>query len=307
MIQFGTLTGRGECSILSLMDGISRDKIVAELSSYFCKRTDIAFSVLFGSIVRGNDLPQSDIDVGVYFIPAGGELEIENEVYYDSEDDIWADIDHISGKETDLLVMNRAPSRIVFTALTEGIMLSTADGNLCWRVIHASGSMFEEYYGFTESFAAIKRRSQSLCDTDKERLLRIVDFLETETRDAEQFITLSYSKYIDDSAFRRNIERWIENLVNASVDAAKIIVASQKQTIPQTYRETIYRLKTIPAFPPDLIDSLASNTRLRNIPAHEYLDIRYRHIERFTTAAEKTYLHFIESVRSFLLPAGPQA
>jgi len=287
------------------MDEQSRKEIILKLTTYFRERTDVAFSVLFGSIARGTELPQSDIDVGVYFIPAGGELEIEDEVYYDSEDGIWADIDRITGKETDLLVMNRAPARIVYTALTEGISLFTADGNLRWRVIQACGSMFEEYAEFSEAFAAVKARSWSLSNTDRDRLIRIVDFLENETRDAGQFASLSYHLYASDSALRRNIERWIENLVNASVDAAKLVIASEKQTIPQTYRETIYRLKTLPGFQPDLVDTLASFTRLRNILAHEYLDIRYRHIERFTSRAEKIYLQFIEAIRSFTAHDNP--
>lgn len=276
--------------------------MIEKLSAYFRERKDIGFSVLFGSIARKTEQPQSDIDVGIYFYPASGELEIEDEVYYASEDSIWSDVESLAGRETDLLVMNRAPSRIVYTALTEGIPLFTVDANLRWRVIQACGNMFEEYTRFSESFYAVKARSLSLSDADRDRLMRIVDFLETEINDIGQFTDLSYRIYAGDSAFRRNIERWIENLVNASIDAAKIIIASEKQTIPQTYRETIDRLKTLPKFQPELVDVLASHTRLRNILAHEYLDIRYRHIERFTHRAEQTYLQFIEAIRYFTSP-----
>jgi len=42
------------------------------------------------------------------------------------------------------------------------------------------------------------------------------------------------------------VERWIENLVNASTDIAKILLASSKQVAPQTYRETLLHLSVIP-------------------------------------------------------------
>ncbi len=153
------------------MDEVSRNERIEKLSTYFRERNDIEFSVLFGSIARKTEQPQSDIDVGIYFYPASGELEIEDEVYYESEDSIWADIESLAGGEADLLVMNRAPSRIVYTALTEGISLFIADGKLRLRVIQACGNIFEEYTRFSESFYAVKARSLSLSDTDRDRLL----------------------------------------------------------------------------------------------------------------------------------------
>lgn len=159
------------------MDVFPEEDISEKLAAYFRERTDVAFAVLFGSFSRGTSGPDSDIDVGVYFYPAEGELEIEDDVYYDSEDRIWADIDRISGRETDLLVMNRAPSRITLTALTEGNLLNIGDHNLLWRVLLTCGRLFEEYEEFAVSFAEIKSRSTSLSNIDRERLIRIIDFM----------------------------------------------------------------------------------------------------------------------------------
>jgi uncharacterized protein YutE (UPF0331/DUF86 family)/predicted nucleotidyltransferase len=276
------------------------NRIIRDLSLYFKGRSDIAFAYLFGSFSRGNPGPLSDVDVGLYFFPKSDELELEEEVFYRDEDQIWADLEKICGRELDLLVMNRAPARVVNSALSEGIELYMRDRALFLRVLLGASQLFDEYKDFTRSFMAIKARSRSLSETDRDRLRRIADFLETELDDLPQFRTLDYKEYQINSGTRRNVERWVENCVNAAIDAAKIIVASQKQHIPQTYRETLQRLKAMEGFTPEVIDPLSSYTHLRNILAHEYLDLRFNHIRRFIQEAEPHYRAFLDGVKGQL-------
>lgn len=72
-----------------------RNKIIRDLSSYFEGRSDIAFAYLFGSFSRDNQGLLSDVDVGVYFFSKNDEPEIEDEVFYEAEDQIWGDIEEI--------------------------------------------------------------------------------------------------------------------------------------------------------------------------------------------------------------------
>lgn len=37
----------------------------------------------------------SDLDVAVYFFPSTGILELEEEIYYETEKEIWGDIDRL--------------------------------------------------------------------------------------------------------------------------------------------------------------------------------------------------------------------
>jgi len=282
------------------MPEISKDEIIHELSSYFSGRSDVACAVLFGSLTGGRYGPLSDIDVAVYFYPQSSELEIEEDVFYDQEDEIWAHIDHATGRETDLLVMNRVPARLVYTALSEGSVLQINDRALFLKLLLTTGRMFEEYGEFSDSYLKIKARSTSLSAMDRDRLLRTLDFLETELDDVKDFYGLSCDEFMKDSGKRRNVERWVENCVNASIDAGKILLASEKQHIPQTYRETLVRLKTLGNFSPDLLDRLAAHTRLRNILAHEYLDIKFPYIDNFIRTAEELYRDFIACVRRYI-------
>ncbi|HOV37769.1 MAG TPA: hypothetical protein PLG79_03530 [Spirochaetales bacterium] len=75
--------------------------------------------------------------------------------------------------------------------------------------------------------------------------------------------------------------------------------------MPQTYRETLTRIKTFKVFLPEVVDKVAENVRLRNILAHEYLDIRFRYLTEFLCSAESTYKRYIEAARQYVETGTP--
>lgn len=92
--------------------------MLTELKNYFSNRTDVAFSFLYGSYARGTAHSESDIDIAVYFYP--GErypVEYEEDVYYDGEHEIWADLEELLGKEVELLVLNRVSASVSASAI----------------------------------------------------------------------------------------------------------------------------------------------------------------------------------------------
>lgn len=144
------------------------EQLVEDLRRYFSQRVDVAFAFLFGSLTKGTERDTSDLDVGVYFYPDGDVWELEDEVFYPEGNRIWGDIDTLSGRETDLLVLNRAPCRIVYTVLTEGIPLSIRSYSLYMTILLQAGRQVEEYLEFTDSYLSIKDRSASLSSLDRE-------------------------------------------------------------------------------------------------------------------------------------------
>jgi len=92
--------------------------LVRKLEEYFSTRKDVAFAFLYGSQAKANATKLSDIDVAVYFYPkARHPIEYEEEVFYDSEDEIWGELEKILTREVELLVLNRAPAHIAATAI----------------------------------------------------------------------------------------------------------------------------------------------------------------------------------------------
>lgn len=275
-------------------------ELIKKLGDYFQNCKNVSFAYLFGSLVSGNTHSESDIDIGIYFIPKTNELEYESKVEYENEDSIWLDLEKITGKKTDMVVLNRAPSTLVYSILQNGQKIFSRDENLLSRLYLSISSLAEDFRYFVSDFIKIRERSNSLSEIDKDRLSRMIIFLEKEMEDFEKFKKVDQKIYMSDNLIKRNIERWVENIVNSSIDIAKIILASEKKQIPETYRLIIENLGTVQGFDQKIATSISNFSKMRNILAHEYLDIRFTQIKKFTEQSEESYKYLIDFVKKFI-------
>ena len=140
---------------------------------------------------------------------------------------------------------------------------------------------------------------------ERERLIRYVDFLDDELADFQKFSTVSWKTYQENRDLRRNLERWIENIVNCSVDIAKVILVVENREIPATYREALRELGSTPYFSEEFGDRIAQWVSLRKILAHEYPDIRWNSVRRFINFAEPVFRELTEGVKSLLAASAP--
>lgn len=92
------------------------------------------------------------------------------------------------------------------------------------------------------------------------------------------------------------MERWIENLVMTSLDIAKIMLASEKKDVPQTYKETFGIFCGL-YFDNEFAERFSQFAEFRNIIAHEYLDLRWNRIKNFILEAHNLYPNFIGKVK----------
>jgi len=306
-------------------DGVQdTNALVAELTDYFTTRDDVVMAFLFGSQARETQTDESDVDVAVYFRPTEGDhgapprpaaLEIEANTEHAGERAVWRRVEEIAGAEVDLVVLNRAPTALAASVFFDGLPIVVTDQALYWRYFLTVTNDAEEFDRFAEDFAQVKARSRSLSPTDRTRLLRSLDFLEEELADIGEFQdagkqeyvrdrsfrrNAGKQEYVRDRSFRRNVERWVENLVNATIDIAKTVLASKRGRMPRTYRETVEALGAVDAFDPKVCDELAEFTRLRNMLAHEYLDLRFSRIRAFIDEAPALYESFMKSARDYM-------
>ena len=135
---------------------------------------------------------------------------------------------------------------------------------------------------------------------NRERLVRYIDFMESELSDYPKFSKTDWRAYSEDRDLRRNLERWIENLVNCSIDIAKVLLVVEERRIPQTYKEILKETGTISSFDEEFGETLSQWATLRNILAHEYLDIRWKSIKEFIQSAEPVYKRLVNTVKSLL-------
>jgi len=132
------------------------------------------------------------------------------------------------------------------------------------------------------------------------RLTKHVTFLEDELKDYDTFESLSWEEYNLDRSKRRDVERWVENIINSSIDIAKIILASEGLPLADTYKEIVGSLSLVSSFDRENIEKLSKWIRLRNIISHEYLDIRWTSIKRFISEAKPLYVNFLNNVKEYL-------
>ena len=146
----------------------------------------------------------------------------------------------------------------------------------------------------------ITKKGKDLKKEIKVRLIKHITFLEKEISDYEKFKSLTWGEYDQDRDKRRNVERWVENIISSSIDISKIILASEDRLLPDTYKNVVLTISLVPGFDKETMEYLAEWVKLRNIVAHEYLDIRWNQIKRFINETEVPYKIFLESVKKYL-------
>lgn len=269
------------------------------LKNYFSKRPEVLLAFVFGSQAKELRSLDADWDIAVYFRPYQyGELETSQE--YPGEGDIWDDLKRVlETNNVDFLVLNRACPSLVFSILNSGIHLVIRDRRLYLTLLIKTHYEAVDYWNFTKEFFEIGERAKSISEEDKSILRQHIRFLEREFSALEKFKKLTREVYTQDDDMRRNVERWVENLVMAGIDIAKIILASEKTEIPQTYRETLLRFFSR-FMQEEEAQRFSRFAEMRNIVVHEYLDIRWKKIKTFIEDAGKSYLVFIEHAKKYL-------
>ncbi|MFH1956715.1 MAG: HepT-like ribonuclease domain-containing protein [Patescibacteria group bacterium] len=269
------------------------------LQDYFSKREDVLMAFVFGSQAKKSARAGSDWDIAVYFKPESGRLECEEEVFYKQEAVVWNDLESILKCPVDLIILNRAPATLAFPIINKGEPIIIKNKSVYLKFLLAISSLAIDFRQFMRDFRTIKARSRSLNIEDKDNLIKLLDFIETELNDFDKYKNLDFATYTNNREKKRSVERWVENIVNASIDIAKILLASEKKQLPDTYGDILKLLVSMPNFSEEISNKLAFFVGLRNLMAHEYLDLRFSQIQEFIKEV-KIYRYLIEYTDNFL-------
>lgn len=277
-------------------------KELKQLKRYFSGRPDVLIAFLFGSQAKDTAGKISDWDIAVYFKPQGqGQVEWEEvDKDYSQEYKIWDDlVDILKTDNVDLVVLNRAPSNIAASVVSEGIPIVIKDRKVFLDFVLLTMRQAEDYTNFVDSYYEISQRCTSLGPRDKEKLKRIADFLEQEISFYDYFCAFSFVDY-QDAHKRRDIERWVENMINSALDVGEVILASEKKKIPDYYKDVFVQLRLLPEFNSMDVERFTGWVKLRNILAHEYLDIKWQKVHSFVKDSSTHFRGFLESTKKFL-------
>lgn len=254
------------------------------LKRYLKKEPSVLLAFLFGSFSKGFATQESDVDIGLYL----KEKDKQNEIEFQ--------ITKILEKETDYIYLDEAPATLISNMFKTGIPLVVKDKKLYWQLYLSVSLEAEDFLKFARDYWEIYKRARSLVSEEEVRLLERMQFLQSELREVEEFKKLTFDEYRDDKSKRRNIERWAENILNATIDIAKIILASEKKRMPKTYEDALFYFAGLVGFNNEDSKRFSKFANLRNILAHEYLDILFSRIQKFIPGAPTFY----EKIFTFL-------
>lgn len=241
-------------------------EIAERLRAYFARQGSVLHAFLFGSHAAGRAMAESDLDIGLILTDRADEQRL------------WGEVSEICGTDVDLVVLNDAPATLVSAVLKTGVMLAMRDRGMYLDLLLAATGEAEDFSRFASDCAMIAARSRSLAPEDRTRLARRLVFLREEIAELPTFAGVSFQEYRDSRSRRREMERWAENVANATIDIAKIALASTRSAVPQSYREALGDLGRIGGLSAADIATLEGMARLRNLLAHEYLDLLYERI-----------------------------
>lgn len=130
----------------------------------------------------------------------------------------------------------------------------------------------------------------------QEDIARRSDFIRVQISDLGKFMTITWEVFARDRDLQRNVERLAENVANASIDIAKVLLVGEDVEMPNSYREIILRLADLGILERNLAAKIAEYAALRNILAHQYLDLRWEKIRDFLDTAPSCVPEFLEAV-----------
>ncbi len=273
-----------------------------KLKTYFKNRDDVLMAFLFGSQAKGYNTKRSDWDIGVYLKPKSGRLEWDTGELYPQRGEIWRELSEILHTDgVDLIVFNSSSATIADAAI-RGIPLIIKDRKQFLNFMLAVSGEAEDYRQTIKEYADIYWRSKSLSQQDREMLDRRLIFLDSELRDIKKFRQLTQREYQNekDKSKKRDAEHWVENIVIATVDIAKTVLASQKRAGADSYREIVEAGCSVLGLSEEVVKKFGEWVRLRNLLTHEYLDLRWKEIKAFIDEAPPYLEKFLKAAKKYL-------
>jgi len=133
---------------------------------------------------------------------------------------------------------------------------------------------------------------------DRGRFIPYIDYIEKELDFLGKYESeVDWKVYQRDRSRRLEVERWVECLINATLDVSKMFLASEGEVVPETSREVLYRIAAFIFEKERDAETFSELARIRNTLAHHYLDIRWQDIKRFFKIATELYPPFLQYLK----------
>ncbi|MEM2964845.1 MAG: HepT-like ribonuclease domain-containing protein [Candidatus Bathyarchaeia archaeon] len=251
---------------------------------------NVLLAYLFGSTGRNAAQPLSDVDIAVLLKDSGLERQA---------DILWkvAKALRVPEDKIDVVDLSQAGLHLKYNILKEGVKIVDKgfERGLVEKIV-------EEYPEARENLNILVRTwlkedpkiNQAVILRRLDEVLRNAAFIR------ERYAHKPLEWVLEDPERTLALERSLERIIEAMMDACRHIVSAKRLGIIETYAEYPLRLAQHELMPKDLADKIAELIKLRNILAHRYLEIDYAKLrEKAEETAEQTAPKFADWIKKF--------
>jgi uncharacterized protein YutE (UPF0331/DUF86 family) len=140
-----------------------------------------------------------------------------------------------------------------------------------------------------------------LHQSDRTKLIPYIEYLEKELSFFEAYKKeINWKVYQLQRSKRLELERWIECLINATLDISKMLLTIREEEIPETSREVLFQICSNIYDSEEEAEAFSGLAKIRNTLAHRYLDIKWQDIKKFFQIGPKLYPVFLDYIKKEL-------
>lgn len=133
---------------------------------------------------------------------------------------------------------------------------------------------------------------------DRSKVISFLDYLERELPFLSEYEReVDWKVYQTQRSKRLEIERWVESLINATLDISKMLLAVGGEEVPETSREILFNVGAFVFDEEVKAEAFSELAKIRNTLAHRYLDVKWEDIKRFLELVPDLYPPFLDFVR----------
>jgi len=137
-----------------------------------------------------------------------------------------------------------------------------------------------------------------LKQSDRSKLIPHIAYLEKELAFLSEYAReIDWRAYQSQRSKRLELERWVECLINATLDISKMLLAIRGEEIPETSREVLFQIGSGVYDSEEDAESFSELAKIRNTLAHRYLDTKWHDIKRFLEIAPKLLSPFLKFIK----------
>lgn len=129
---------------------VDRDTVVAKLKEYFASRPVVRLAWLFGSVVSGRQMAESDVDVAAW---------LEEGYTYSDIAGLHGELERLLKRDVDFVVLNDANPMIALEAVN-GISVCVRNEKEQLERMVEIWRAAEDWHEFVESYVAELRRAR---------------------------------------------------------------------------------------------------------------------------------------------------